>query len=539
MKHNEFGRTTDETGMHRKRLPARRESGGRSAKREERTEPERAAEAVDSGTVGEAPAEEGDGAVSGKAGDKKGMEQSGPAAKTGAVTAARRRAGRFAVKGTAVLATASVLLALTACGGSTSSSKEPPQTEAEQKDKGGNDLTAIDKPVELAYYENSSGYTQEMFDKDVGSVVKKKFPNVTFKLYSREKGTMLSELIASGVKLDLISSSAGTIADLADTGLGGDVSDLIAKYKYDLSQLEPSAVEMLRKAGDGKLYGLPLKIPASAIFCNKDIFDKFGVPYPKDGMTWDELYDLAVKLTRTDGGVQYKGFLASFSHIASMNQLSQEFIDPKTGKAALSNDNWKKVFDNLIRFYRIPGNEFDKTTISTPSTPFYKDKTVAMFASVGGQSYSDLLLQLNWDVVGLPVYKEKPGVGSGPYPVFLNVATTSTHRDEAFKVLAYLTSKEVQQTYINNGIVPALKKSAYKNEFGTANPALKGKNVQAIIPDKFAEPITLTKYQNALSSALNAAFSDAASGVKDVASALREAEEKANKAIETAKSGSK
>ncbi|TNJ55110.1 extracellular solute-binding protein [Paenibacillus hemerocallicola] len=448
-----------------------------------------------------------------------------------------RPAAGLALRGAAVLTAVGFAIALTACGGSPS--KDTPKGEAAPTESASTDPSVIDKPVELAYYENSSGYSREMFDKDVGDVVKKKFPNVTFKLYSREKGTMLADLIASGVKLDLISASAGTIADLADTGLGGDIDDLVKKYKYDVSQLEPSAVDMLRKAGDGKLYGLPLKIPASALFYNKDVFDKFGVSYPKDGMTWDELYELAVKLTRNDGGVQYKGFLASFSHIASMNQLSQEFIDPKTGKAALSNDNWKKIFDNLIRFYRIPGNEFDKTTISTPSTPFYKDKTVAMFASVGGQSYSDLLLQLNWDVVGLPTYKERPGVGSGPYPVFLNVANTSAHRDEAFKVLAYLTSKEVQQSYIDNGIVPALKKSAYRNDFGKSNPALKGKNVQSIIPDKFAEPIMLTKYQNTLSSALNAAFSDAASGTKDVASALREADEKANKAIETAKAGGK
>lgn len=450
---------------------------------------------------------------------------------------ARGPAGMTAFRGAAMLTAVGLALALTACGGS--SQKDKPNGEAAPAESKAADPSVIDKPVELSYYENSAGYTQEMFDKDVGSIVKKKFPNVTFKLYSREKGTMLADLVASGVKLDLISASAGTIADLPDTGLGGDIDDLIKNYKYDVSQLEPSAVDMLRKAGDGELYGLPLKIPASALFYNKDIFDKFGAAYPKDGMTWDELYDVAVKLTRNDGGVQYKGFLASFSHIASMNQLSQEFIDPKTGKAALNNDNWKKVFDNLIRFYRIPGNEFDKTTISTPSTPFYKDKTVAMFASVGGQSYSDLLLQLNWDVVGLPSYKERPGVGSGPYPVFLNVANTSTHRDEAFKVLAYLTSKEVQQIYIDNGIVPALKKSAYRNDFGKSNPALKGKNVQSIIPDKFAEPITLTKYQNSLSSALNTAFSDAASGAKDVASALREADEKANKAIETAKAGGK
>ncbi|GAA3413551.1 sugar ABC transporter substrate-binding protein [Paenibacillus hodogayensis] len=395
----------------------------------------------------------------------------------------------------------------------------------------------LNQPLELTYYLNAGGYSQDAFMKGVGKALKEKFPNVTFKVYWRDKGTMLADLIASGTSIDIINASSGTVADLVELGLGQDISDLIASNRYDLSKLEPMAVEGMRKLSGGKLYGLPVQVSTTALFYNKDLFDKFGVAYPKDNMSWDEVYELAKKLTRTDGGNTYKGFGVSFSHLALMNQYAQELIDPKTEKAVLNNDNWRKIFNNVARFYQIPGNQPTIDELNSPSTAFNKNKNVAMMAMIGGSSFPPETT--NWDVVSLPMLPEAKGVGSAPYSTYYAVPNTSKHRDEAFQVISWLTSEEYQQTLIDQGFIPVLKNKQYKEQMGKNVPALKGKHVDGVVPDQYASPITISPYMNLATAPLYAAFNSVALGEKDVSTALREAEEKANLDIAAKKAASK
>ncbi|RKN86351.1 extracellular solute-binding protein [Paenibacillus ginsengarvi] len=398
--------------------------------------------------------------------------------------------------------------------------------QPKQAETPANPYSKLDQPIELTYYLNAGGYSQESFMKGVGKSLKEKFPNVTFKVYWRDKGTMLADLIASGTSIDIISASSGTIADIVELGLGQDITDLIQQNKFDLNKLEPTAVDGMRKLSGGKLYGLPVQVSTTALFYNKDLFDKFGVAYPKDNMAWDEIYELAKKMTRTDGSAKYKGFGVSFSHLALMNQYSQELVDPKTEKAVLNSDNWKKIFNNMVRFYQIPGNETTIDELNSPSTAFNKNKNVAMMAMIGGSSFPPETT--NWDVVSLPLLPEVKGVGSAPYSTYYAVPNNSKNREAAFQVIAWLTSEEYQKTLIDQGFIPVLKDKQYKDQMGKNIPALAGKNVKGVVPDQYASPITLSPYMNMATAPLYAAFNSVALGEKDVSTALREADEKAN-----------
>ncbi|NEW04962.1 sugar ABC transporter substrate-binding protein [Paenibacillus sp. SYP-B3998] len=50
---------------------------------------------------------------------------------------------------------------------------------------------------------------------------------------------------------------------------------------------------------DGKSYGLPAGFTTRIMYYNKKLFDQAGVPYPKEGWTWNELKESAKKLTDT------------------------------------------------------------------------------------------------------------------------------------------------------------------------------------------------------------------------------------------------
>lgn len=52
----------------------------------------------------------------------------------------------------------------------------------------------------------------------------------------------------------------------------------------------------------GKLYGMPIDMGSSAIYYNKDAFDKAGLKYPDPKWTWKDVFDLGQKLTIDKNG---------------------------------------------------------------------------------------------------------------------------------------------------------------------------------------------------------------------------------------------
>ena len=227
----------------------------------------------------------------------------------------------------ATLAAAMAIVLLTAgCGGGKESGAKTEGTAT----PGSNKPAEPAKPVKLLVITPQGG-NMEWFMTRYGSQIQKKYPNYEFEVVE-SVGNNVQNLVIEQRKVDLIISSVNNYrASLLDL-YGGDISDLIAKQKYDLSRLEPSYIEAAKVNGKNQ-NGLPLYDLRLALYYNKDIFDKFGVPYLKNHMTWEEVAEVATKLTRNDGGVQYRGFVASPNPLLVVNPLSIPYTDEKGEKA--------------------------------------------------------------------------------------------------------------------------------------------------------------------------------------------------------------
>ena len=437
----------------------------------------------------------------------------------------------------------SLMLALSACGGGGSSDSGKSENAGGAAGEGSKTEVKADgaalakqvseQPAELTFYMTSNGITEERFMQQYGDQIKKKFPNYTIKYIMQQNSRTLQDLVATNQTVDVMISSIGlTPAFLLTYNLQNDISDLMKKNDYDDSKLEPTTLEIQRQLANGGIYGLPVNTTSTALFYNKDLFDKFGVAYPKDGMNWDDLYELAKTMSRTDGGVKYRGLTFAFQHMMFLNQYSAPHLDPKTNKALFMEDNFIRAFENMARFYRIPGNELpnNKFALSNQQDPFYKDKSVAMILTLSGagKTFGD---QVNWDVVQVPFLKDKPGVGPQNYPTYFYITNMSKNRDAAFQVLAYVTSEEFQEWQIKAGTPSILKdQSKIISQFGADEPIYKGKNIKSLLPAKFAEPTMKTKFQSIADTEILAALGEYAAG-KDVNTALREAAERADKKI--------
>jgi multiple sugar transport system substrate-binding protein len=425
----------------------------------------------------------------------------------------------------AVVLTAAALAASTACGstgGSGDAAKQPAKPAAKS-----------DEPAELTFYMTSNKIAEEAFNEKYGNKIREKFPKYTIKYIMQEDSKTLTNLITTGQTIDIMISSIGlTSAFLTDLNLQYDISELIKSNGYDLSKLEPTSVEIQRQIANGGMYGLPVSTSSGALFYNRDLFDKFGVSYPKDGMTWDDLYELAKKMTRKENGIQYKGLTMAFQHMLFLNQYSAEFVDPKTKKSRMTEEPFKKAILNYARFYQIPGNELpnNKFTLTTQSTPFLQNHTAAMYLTLNSPP-KDEPASPNWDVVQAPSLAEKPGIGMQSYPNYFYLTSMSKNKQAAFNVMQYVTSEEYQQWMVANGSAfSSLKDPKMLDAYGKDAQYLKSRNVKSLLPKTFAPPTVKSAYQALADKEGYTALEEYLNGT-DINTALRNASERLEKAI--------
>ncbi|MCZ8517833.1 extracellular solute-binding protein [Paenibacillus filicis] len=388
----------------------------------------------------------------------------------------------------------------------------------------------------VIYSQASSG-----FDEKFGTYLKKKFPNYTITSITGTPEVTLQSLITSNQQIDIVWDSIGYWPNnMLATGLEYDMTELLKKHKVDLNRFEPTLVDAVKgERFNNKILGLPVYNNNMVLFYNKDIFNKFGVQYPKDGMTWDEAIELSRKLNKSDGGKNYFGLYVSINHYVRTNQFSADTVDPKTLKTTINTDDrWKKMYQKL--FIDVANDAgyrtyLDNMKASRPGeSHFYTDKELAMFGFLSSLTLGKELETMNWDMVSLPTFSEMPKVGSQFYPVVFSVTKTSNQKDAAMNVINYLVSDEYQSAASKNGQMTVLNNDKIKKEFGQ-DTKWKDKNVGALFYNKAAKINNKSDYEDIVESALRGDLVNLMKGSTDINTALRKAEEKANKSIQEAK----
>jgi multiple sugar transport system substrate-binding protein len=365
--------------------------------------------------------------------------------------------------------------------------------------------------------------------------VKKRFPHISFEIYDMSKPEFsLDKLVGSGIIPDLVMTASPIIYRFTGMGMEYNIEPLIKKFNLDLSKYNPNAVESVKTSSQiPYLTGLPWTLHFSALYYNKDIFDKFGVPYPKDGMTWEDARELARKVTRTEGNVQYRGLEPDKStRVASV--LSYGFVDPKTEKAIVNTDGWKRVFELLKSIYDIPGNGGPKLA-NAGYDQFVKNRTLAMLTSVNYLPNLNSVPDLNWDMAQYPSFPELPGVGIQVDEWILHITAQSKYKDQAFQVIATVLSDEVQMEVARNARFPVLMGKNVQEVFGANMPNLKGKRLEVAFKSQPAKALPVSIYDSYAEPYMANLINAVVKGDKDINTILREAEEAINKNIEANK----
>jgi ABC-type glycerol-3-phosphate transport system substrate-binding protein len=440
------------------------------------------------------------------------------------------------VKGLPLLAALTILVA--ACSGQQPSASDGGAAKGDQPAAGTQQAptpAVIDnKPVTVTI-NTMHAMSDEDFDKLFVQPVKKKYPHITLKLI---KLGNIPEMVTTGSIPDLFISWNGGTGTLSILDIPDDATPYLQKQKIDLSRFDPVVMDALRvMSSKNELYGLPFKTNYTVLYYNKDVFDKFGVAYPKDGLFWEDAIEIAKKLSRVQDGVTYRGLDPERIYRLSF-PYSLNYVDPKTDKASINNDQWKKVFEMAKAIYSIPNNNPTKSKgFGNAADAFLKDKTVGMLGTTNLNSrLQEVYKDLNWDMVQYPSYKDKPNVFGMVDAQYLILSKTSKNKDAAIQVMEAVTSDEAQMVNVRQlGNLAPLKDKKFADSYGKDMAMLQGKNLPAIFKSKFAPAAQVSIYTDKAITVVNNRFEDYLKGTKDLNTVMRESEEQINKMVETEK----
>lgn len=425
-----------------------------------------------------------------------------------------------------------IVLLTTACLGSTDGKTTEPgsgATAGESQTGQSPDSQKPREPVKLVFY-STAGWTQEAFNERFGEAIRAKFPEYTIEYVTTGQGTSLSDMVASGAQIDVFWQAYDlAVNQMKEYRLHYDMSDLVRKHKVDLTRIEPASLENVREQSDGLLYALPIIINTAGFYYNKDVFDQFGIGYPRDGMTWQEVIDLGRSLFREDSGKQYYGIGYNARQVMDMNAFSLPYVAPATGKATiLSDDRWATIYDTLLMASRTTA---DSKLLNQNNLAV--EQNLGMYAALANLFLNVDLSNINWDMISYPTWPgQNAGVGPQPYPTLFGITSTSKHPDEAMEVLNYLLSAEVQLSLSQRGIIPAIRDEAVKKAFGSQTK-YSDKNLQAIISKPFAPLMPRPSYATTAQPVYSAKLTPLLSGEIDRNTAFRQIDEEvANKVAE-------
>lgn len=383
------------------------------------------------------------------------------------------------------------------------------------------------EPYEMTVY--AFGVSKDEFDERFKEALENKFSHITFNYLPTDKGNAITDYMARGEIPDIFRIDIPNLKSHLERGLLQDLTPLVKKHGLDLAHFNSTFIQDLIDAGQtGELYGLPVPpyFPR-VLFYNIDLFDRFGEDYPTDGMNWDEVYELAKRLSRADREAVYHGFVASLTSILRDNQFSLPVMHPMNDGIA-DEDRWKQIFNNYLRFYQIPNNEMGDS-LGSYAEPFNGGQA-AMYS---GQFnlYAPIEDNVNWDMVSIPILPDGPERMGQRGPAYWTVTAQSKHQDDAFLAILTMLSDEVQMKDSLQGILPTVSNPEVTEALGQGHPVYKTKNMGALTyylptdsPQRRDASAILVS-DSAQTNLIRQKFHDVAKGLKDVNTALREVDE--------------
>ncbi|WP_284645805.1 ABC transporter substrate-binding protein [Paenibacillus silviterrae] len=349
--------------------------------------------------------------------------------------------------------------------------------------------------VKVLYYDRTAFFQQ------YGNLLMAKYPNIDIEVISnqgiygpgKDPKKEFRKLMEEQKPDILLINNLSDYEQYVQEGLLYELDGVIKQDKFDVENIIPAAVELIRNKGGGKLYALTPNFYSQAIYYNKDLFDKHGVPYPKNQMTWEDLLALAKRFpTQGDEKDRIYGLSAyhyvrdsmSFSYLSAIGMThGLTFVDPASMKVTLQTDGWKRAMQLAVDAMKSgtlyqPKNEpnsqapvmFDSYLKQNPFIAGHAAMTIESSYLMDQLERAKEILKdvpsVNWDIVTVPVDPLHPDVSNTVNVSNLYaIQASSPNIRAAWEVVKYINSDEMAriQSKSSTGLVTRTKHAKEQN----------------------------------------------------------------------------
>lgn len=277
----------------------------------------------------------------------------------------------------------------------------------------------------------------------------------------------LDVALAANETMDVMLMSPGYISTRAQQGAFLELDSFAKSDNFDL---QDNFGDILKKVQvNGQNYLLPYTKNIEMLYYNKDLFDAKGLKYPDENTTYDELADMAKKLTQGQGNDKVWGLMLgdslSLANNAGWTWLKDQYTpnvnDPRMKKTLELN---KDLFDSGASPSTIQVEQeklssrllFAQGKVAMITTDWW----APVFWSIqryNNGTMGDEALKFNYDVTYLPRYdtagKPKLYDVMGDWGYVVNAKTK--HPKESYLFAKFLST----EIFDILGVIPAYNKS--------------------------------------------------------------------------------
>ena len=268
---------------------------------------------------------------------------------------------------------------------------------------------------------------------------------------------------------------------------------------FELDDFYPQAVDAFR--WDGEVTCLPQNISSLVVYFNRDLFKRFGVPPPRNGMQWNEFVTRASQMTRGANGqvvvgadpdmprpntspaaIYGLGVEASIIRLAPFVWSNRgEIVDDeeKPTRFTLDSPEGRQAMDAFFQLRTLHGVvPTDQEVESEDDESRFANGRLAML--LGSRRSTPTFREsakFDWDIVSLPVFQQPAGIlHSDAYCM----TKASDSKDAAWRFVEYALGPEGAPVVARTGrTVPSLRSVAESGAF--LDPAKKPANSRVFL----------------------------------------------------------
>ena len=354
-----------------------------------------------------------------------------------------------------------------------------------------------------------------------------------------DKETKYTVESEAGAAPDVFHLHAYSLRSFIEKGYLLDITDYVMANKEDvLDSRYPQTLELCQK--DGRYYAIPGDFMSMVLYYNKRLFEEAGLDPNRPPRTWAEFLDYAKRLTRDrdgDGQIDTWGFgtVGAISpgfelrFTPFLYSFGGDYLTPDLKHSALNSPEALAAFKFFVELFTVHGVIPPGVTSQNPQDvrTLLANERVAMILGSGWTP--PIVNKINPDLGAFEVLEAAPvpvreGVDT-PYTTtaWLSawmISSTTKHPDEAWTLLHFITSKEMEEKWFRDNRVL----SSRMDVSGEYNEILNDKFARVIAAElAHAKFVPQVPEWPQIIEAVNIAVQEAFTGIKTPEQALMDA----------------